>query len=45
MNNLYIIFGTKNLLFMILPSFGRDLPVDGIFWDDLEKVERRKFDL
>ena len=45
MNNLYIIFGTKNIFLMFIPWVGRELPVDGVYWDDLEKTERRVLDL
>ena len=44
-NNLYIIFGTKNVFWMLVPQVGKRLPVDGVFWDDLEKKERKIYDL
>ncbi len=44
-NNLAIIFGSKRVIWMLIPWVGAELPVDGVFWDDLEKTDRKIYDL
>ena len=44
-NNLAIVFGTKKVIWFFIPWVGARLPVDGVFWDDLEKKKRKIYDL